>query len=244
VSQGNVVTVNGITYSSNIAEITTGGNVEVKICYLDLMDVLDSNIYSTYLDSNLGIRPQDINIVGGAYVDRYSSHAPEELIPGRMYDAVEMRVFSNTAGNTDTYGYRIFQPMSANIEYTRISANASTTLAANLNMVDDEILITNAAKLPTPSRSTGNPGMVFINGEKIIYYQKYDFAKMSTAIPWAANTVIPIETLIALDSNVYLTTGNVYANANIYVNSANIQLITLNSLRQLRRGVDGTVQLI
>jgi hypothetical protein len=240
VSQGNVVTVNGITYSSNIAEITTGGNVEVKICYLDLMDVLDSNIYSTYLDSNLGIRPQDINIVGGAYVDRYSSHAPEELIPGRMYDAVEMRVFSNTAGNTDTYGYRIFQPMSANIEYTRISANASTTLAANLNMVDDEILITNAAKLPTPSRSTGNPGMVFINGEKIIYYQKYDFAKMSTAIPWAANTVIPIETLIALDSNVYLTTGNVYANANIYVNSANIQLITLNSLRQLRRGVDGT----
>jgi hypothetical protein len=63
---------------------------------------------------------------------------------------------------------------------------------------------------------------------------------MSTAIPWAANTVIPIETLIALDSNVYLTTGNVYANANIYVNSANIQLITLNSLRQLRRGVDGT----
>jgi len=240
VSQGNVVTVNGITYSSNIAEITTGGNVEVKICYLDLKDVLDSNIYSTYLDSNLGIRPQDINIVGGAYVDRYSSHAPEELIPGRMYDAVEMRVFSNTAGNTAIYGYRVFQPMSANIEYTRISANASTTLAANLNMIDDEIRVINAAKLPTPSRATANPGIVFINGEKIIYYQKYDFAKMSTAIPWTANTTIPIETLISLDSNVYLTTGNVYANANVYVNSANIQLITLNSLRQLRRGVDGT----
>jgi hypothetical protein len=46
--------------------------------------------------------------------------------------------------------------------------------------------------------------------------------------------------LIALNSNVYLTTGNVYANATAYVNSANIQLIKLNSLRQLRRGVDGT----
>jgi hypothetical protein len=37
-----------------------------------------------------------------------------------------------------------------------------------------------------------------------------------------------------------LTTGNVYANANVYINSANIQLIIPNSLRQIRRGVDGT----
>ena len=63
---------------------------------------------------------------------------------------------------------------------------------------------------------------------------------MSTATAWTANTQIPVDTLIALDSNVYLTQGNVYANANVYVNSANIQLIKLNSLRQLRRGVDGT----
>jgi len=240
VSEGNAVTINGVTVASNIAEINTGGNVDVKISYLDLKDSLDSNIYSTYLDSNLGIRPQDINIVGGAYVDAYSSHAPEELIPGRLYDAVEMRVFSNTAGNTATYGYRVFQPMSANIEYTRISANATTTLSANLNLADDEILVVDASKLPTPGAELGNPGIVFINGERIYYYQKYDFAKMSTAVAWTANTNVPVNTLIALNSNVYLTKGNVYANANAYVNSANIQLIKLNSLRQLRRGVDGT----
>jgi hypothetical protein len=240
VSAGNVITINGVTATSNIAEINSGGNVDVKISYLDLKDVLDSNVYSTYLDSNLGIRPQDINIVGGAYVDTYSSHAPEELVPGRMYDAMEMRVFSNTAGNTATLGYRLFQPMSANIVYTRISANATTTLSANLLLADDEILVNNASVLPTPSAVLGNPGVVFINGERIHYYQKYDTAKMSTAVAWTANTNIPVNTLIALDSNVYLTQGNVYANANIYVNTANIQLIRLNSLRQLRRGVDGT----
>jgi hypothetical protein len=236
----NIISINGTVTGSNIAQITTGGNANVIISYLDLQTTLDSNIYSTYLDTELGTRPQDINIVGGAYVDAYVSHAPEELLPGRIYDAMEINVFSNTAGNTATYGYRVFQPMSANIEYTRISANATTTLSANLELTDDEILVTDVTKLPTPSPDLGTPGIVFINGERIVYYQKYDFAKMSTAIAWTANTQIPINTLIALNSNVYLTTGNVYANANVYVNSANIQLITINSLRQLRRGVDGT----
>jgi hypothetical protein len=81
---------------------------------------------------------------------------------------------------------------------------------------------------------------VFINGERIYYYQRYDAVKYAGATPWAANTAIAVDTLIALDGNVYLTTGNVYANANVYVNSANVQLITQNSLRQIRRGVDGT----
>jgi hypothetical protein len=236
----NVISINGTSTSANIAEINTGGNANVIISYLNLQTVLDSNIYSTYLDTALGTRPQDINIVGGAYVDTYASHAPEELIPGRMYDAMEMQVFSNTVGNTATYGFRVFQPMNANVLYTRISANATTTLSANLKLTDDEILLVDVTKLPEPDPVLGNPGVVFINGERIHYYQKYDAAKMSTAIVWTANTVVPLNTLVTLDSNVYLTTGNVYANANVYVNSANIQLITLNSLRQIRRGVDGT----
>lgn len=236
----NSVSVNGTPISANIAEITTGGNANVIISYLDLQTVLDSNIYSTYLDTELGTRPQDINIVGGAYVDAYASHAPEELVPGRMYDALEIRTFSNTTGNTATYGFRVFQPMSANVLYTRISANATTTLSANLELTDDEIVVADASKLADPSPELGNPGVIFINGERIHYYQRYDAAKMSTAIGWTANTIVPLNTLIALDSNVYLTIGNVYANANAYVNSANIQLITLNSLRQIRRGVDGT----
>jgi hypothetical protein len=188
----NVISINGTSTSANIAEINTGGNANVIISYLNLQTVLDSNIYSTYLDTALGTRPQDINIVGGAYVDTYASHAPEELIPGRMYDAMEMQVFSNTVGNTATYGFRVFQPMNANVLYTRISANATTTLSANLKLTDDEILLVDVTKLPEPDPVLGNPGVVFINGERIHYYQKYDAAKMSTAIVWTANTVVPL----------------------------------------------------
>jgi hypothetical protein len=251
VTEGNIyanlfLSLNGSNIAANVTSLTTfgpstsGGNVDVRITYLDLQNVLDSNIYSVYTDSNLGIRPQDINISGGAYVDLYSSHAPEELIPGRMYDALELRVFTNTIPNTATYGFRTFQPMSGNIVYARISSNATTNLGANLHVNDDEIIVEDISKLPDPSPSLAIPGVIFINGEKITYYQKYDAAKLSTAIPWTANTSVPVNTLITFDSNVYLTKGNTYANASAYINTANVQLIKENSLRQIRRGVDGT----
>jgi len=54
--------------------------------------ILDSVIQSSYTDTSLGIRPEDIIIDGGGYVDTYSSHAPEELIPGRVFDTLDITV--------------------------------------------------------------------------------------------------------------------------------------------------------
>ena len=55
---------------------------------------LDSVITSSFADLYLGTRADDINIVGGGFVDNYSSHAPEEMVPGRLYDTLDMRVFT------------------------------------------------------------------------------------------------------------------------------------------------------
>jgi hypothetical protein len=55
-------------------------------------EYVDGKIESFYTDGNLGIRPEDIVIDGSNYVDTYSSHAPEELIPGRVFDTLEMIV--------------------------------------------------------------------------------------------------------------------------------------------------------
>jgi hypothetical protein len=236
----NVININGVTTSANVLSVTTGGNANVTLSYLDLSSVTDTIIQSTYLDTALGTRPEDINIVGGEYVDTYESHAPEELIPGRVYDTLEMRVFSNTTANTATYGFRIFHPMSGNVKFTRISANSTTTLSANLNLTDATISVTNAAILPEPSASLGTPGIVFVNGECIHYYRRYTDALLTTATLWTANTEFALDSLISYNSNVYLTLGNVYANATTYINTANVNLITANTLSQLRRGVDGT----
>ena len=56
--------------------------------------ILDTFYSSSYIDLYLGTRPTDINVDGGAYVDTYSSHAPQELIPGAEFDTLDMRVYT------------------------------------------------------------------------------------------------------------------------------------------------------
>ena len=76
---------------------------------------LDSNIQSYFGDSLLGTRPQDINIDGGHFIDTWNSHAPEELVPGRVFDTLDIKVFTANlaAGPTysDSVGYRMSKAM-------------------------------------------------------------------------------------------------------------------------------------
>jgi hypothetical protein len=41
-----------------------------------------------------GTGATDLNIEGGGFVDVYSSHAPEELVPGAEFDTLDLRVFT------------------------------------------------------------------------------------------------------------------------------------------------------
>jgi hypothetical protein len=56
--------------------------------------ILDAQYSSAYLDIYLGVRATDINVDGGGYIDTYSSHAPEELIPGSEFDTMDFRVYT------------------------------------------------------------------------------------------------------------------------------------------------------
>jgi hypothetical protein len=56
--------------------------------------LLDTIYESDYLDLYLGTRATDINVDGGAYVDVFSSHAPEELVPGAVFDTLDLRVYT------------------------------------------------------------------------------------------------------------------------------------------------------
>jgi len=56
--------------------------------------ILDARYSSAYLDPYLGTRPTDINVDGGAYIGPYSSHAPEELVPGSEFDTLDFRVYT------------------------------------------------------------------------------------------------------------------------------------------------------
>ena len=67
--------------------------------------ILDAIYESEYLDPYLGTRPTDINVAGGAYVDIFSSHAPQELVPGAEFDTLDMRVYTTPGADWQVDGH-------------------------------------------------------------------------------------------------------------------------------------------
>lgn len=65
---------------------------------------LDTTYYSLFTDSNLGIRAEDIITDGSGFVDTYSSHAPEELVPGSIFDALDIKVTTIADGDLEGDG--------------------------------------------------------------------------------------------------------------------------------------------
>jgi hypothetical protein len=55
---------------------------------------IDTIYESSFLDGYLGTRATDINVDGGEFIDVYHSHAPEELVPGSMFDTLSISVYS------------------------------------------------------------------------------------------------------------------------------------------------------
>jgi hypothetical protein len=117
-----IVDTNTVSNEFNSVNLTFG--------YTDFNDVntLDSVVSSDYLDSALGTRPQDILVQGGAYVDLYASHAPQEMIPGRMFDALNISVYTQL--DSGTVGYRISHNMQTNpaVYIDEVTWNITSTL--------------------------------------------------------------------------------------------------------------------
>tara|TARA_R110000782_G_scaffold4059_11_gene14421 strand:- start:13127 stop:25912 length:12786 start_codon:yes stop_codon:yes gene_type:complete len=82
----------GATFGSGNLEIATVPGLDGKQQLPD--STYDSLIRSTFTDLALGTRASDINIDGGEFVDTFSSHAPEELVPGIVFDALDLKVFT------------------------------------------------------------------------------------------------------------------------------------------------------
>ena len=231
----------GATFS-----IAHGSNVSLK--YYDFHNPinLDSTIQSAYQDSDLGLRAEDINIDGGAYYDTFSSHSPEELIPGQLFDHVAISVYTKILSNTQIVGYRMVtnarSEITSNIstsywpDYYRISASNTTVLTSNLNITDSNISVGNASVLASPNVALNIPGAIYVNGEKIVYWRNYA-TEAKTA--WVANILVASNRLITYSGNTYLTSGNVYA-ANFANITANVTQVSNNTLAQIRRSADKT----
>jgi hypothetical protein len=195
---------------------------------------VDVAMYSLFSQLNLGTAPEDIVTYGGAFVDPINSHAPEELVPGRTYDTLDMRIYTQIDGNANVVAYRIFDNMTDQASYLRISTANTTILTQTLYLTDANIYVADSSGLSSPSTLYARPGAIFINGERITFYTKTVY----TPALWTANTIYALGSAITYDGVDFLTTGNVYASTFSY---ANVSVLPgRHVLGQLRRGTQGT----
>ena len=188
--------------------------------------LLDTIIRSNYTDASLGTSPEDINVDGGAYVDRYSSHAPEELVPGITFDTLDMKVYTNVAAHSgNVIAYRVFNNMLNSQTYYRIGAGATTTLSANLGINDTTVSVTDPSKLSQPDRETATPGVIFVDNERIVYYRNYALE----TTPWMANVAYPADTVLT-HGNVITLSSAITANVGDHITQASANaVVTANT---------------
>ena len=115
-----------------------------------------------------GIPASNITVTGGAFVNAIFSHAPEEFMPGQTFESLQIRVMSNVSFT----GYHLFKSLAGNIYYYNRSNVYITTLAQTLNLTDTTAIVTNGAALATPNPLLIDPGIIYVNGERIAYYTK------------------------------------------------------------------------
>jgi hypothetical protein len=135
---------------------------------------LDTDISSSFVDSQLGQRPEDIIVDGGKFIDTYSSHAPEELVPGQVIDSLQMTVFTanivaGLPNFDDVIAFKLFTDYRQPTVYYRLAEENTTALAENLAYDDIDITVTDISKLPDPNPDANILGTIWLNGEKIVY---------------------------------------------------------------------------
>ena len=101
--------------------------------------ILDATISSAFTDPYLGTRPADINVVGGAFIDQYSSYAPEELIPGSEFDTLDLRVYTRPGADWAGNGHG---PEEIIVRYVYDSADPEYSYA-NLLKNPIEVIVSN-----------------------------------------------------------------------------------------------------
>jgi hypothetical protein len=90
-----------------------------------------------------------------------------------IFDTLEIRVFHKFAGAaTPNITFRMFKNLLNQYSYYRMSSTNATTLSQPLLISDTEISVVSAVALDAPSPTSATPGVIFIKGERITYFER------------------------------------------------------------------------
>ena len=90
--------------------------------------------------------------------------------PLEANDVVQVVHFAAPKSN-EKFGFRMFKDMLNRTHYKRLNKNNVYILAQDLNITDKQIVLTDATNITIPDVAKNNPGVLFIEGERIEYFQ-------------------------------------------------------------------------
>ena len=85
-------------------------------------------------------------------------------------DVIQVIHFAAPKSNVK-FGFRMFKDMLNRTHYKRLNKNNVYTLAQDLNITDKQIVLADATNITIPDVDANNPGVLFIEGERIEYFQ-------------------------------------------------------------------------
>jgi hypothetical protein len=86
-------------------------------------------------------------------------------------DNYDILQFRNTTLSMPKFGYRLFKDIIGRTHYKRLNQDNSYLLAVDLSYQDDQIHLEDAQQIEIPDKSKNIPGVLFIAGERIEYFE-------------------------------------------------------------------------
>ena len=204
--------------------------------------ILDAMYSSSYLDIYLGTRPTDINVDGGAYVDTYSSHAPEELVPGAEFDTLDFRVYTTPGADWLHQGHGFpnkvqnytFNPSAPTmliasdadaLPYLMSVVVTNQTQGYDLNLGHDYTVNWVDRTITVTNRATAGD-IISINSYEIgggnqLYKNRYNGADVGTVI------VVPIE--VSMINEFAIFVNGTYTTNYAYVGLGHTTVVTFDT---------------
>jgi hypothetical protein len=193
--------------------------------------ILDAIYESSFTDTYLGTRTTDINVDGGAFIDTYSSHAPEELVPGSTFDTLDFRVYTRPGADWqgDGHGFNIkeinllYSSTDDTVDFSEVMAHAVAVRAVNVTNrvslvpeVDYTVDWPNRTVTILPGAASSFDDIIAVNvygigGGSQLFKESYPGAVVGnsltipviTAVPWTTFTVYAQGSYIRFNGNVY-----------------------------------------
>ena len=98
---------------------------DLPVGYPTIVSGLDDTIItSSFTDVDLGTRAEDLLVDGNKFISQYSSFGPEEMIPGRMFDTLDIQVHASPRSDNTT---NRIQGAGPNITNFRFQGDGETT---------------------------------------------------------------------------------------------------------------------